>query len=50
MSRRKVRVKRSATVRVLFLGKSESGAKEGCPSMGLIDGDLGSGRTVGCFF
>jgi len=50
VSRRRVRVKRSATVRVLFLGKSGSGAKEDCPKMGLNDDDLGSSGTVGFFF
>jgi len=35
---------------VLFLGKSESGAGEGCPNMGFNDGDPESGGTVGVFF
>ena len=32
MSRRRVRVKRSATARVLFLGEGELRAEEDCPS------------------
>ena len=47
VSRLSVWVKRSVTVRVLFLSEGESGAKEDCPSMDLNDGDSESGCTVG---